>query len=174
MDFKKSLITSLSITLGLIAVILIAIIILANDSSKKAGEIGRAKAEINAKNRSLEILTVLQSDSQKAAAYLNQIDSLIITKAQLINSKKELNALAQENGVNLNLEFRDEPQPAENELRKTNVVLNINSQAGGLINFANFLKALEKSKYFLKFTNADLNAEGARLSGTLNGQIFSL
>ena len=174
MDFKKSLIISLSITLGLTAVMLIAIIILANDSSEKADQIGRAKIEINAKNRSLEILTILQSDSQKAAAYSNQIDSLLITKDQLINSKRELNALAQENGMNLNLEFRDESPPTENELRKTNVVLNINSQTGGLMNFANFLKALENSKYFLKFTNADLNTEGARLSGTLNGQIFSL
>ena len=174
MDFKKSLIISLSITLGLTAVLLIAIIILTNNSSKKAEEIGRAKIEINAKNRALEILTILQSDSQKAAVYSNQIDSLLITKDQLINSKRDLSALAQENGMNLNLEFRDESPPTENELRKTNVVLNINSQTGGLMNFVNFLKALESSKYFLKFTNADLNMEGGRLSGTLNGQIFSL
>jgi len=148
---------------------------LASDSGKKAEKIGQAKAEISRKNRGLELLTILQSESQKAASYSAELDSALITKEQLINSKKELTILAQANYINLNLEFRDETPPSENKARRTSMSLSLNSASGGFLSVANFLKAVENSKYAIQLTTMDLNFENSRaFNGNLNGQIFSL
>lgn len=152
-----------------------AVIFLANDSSGKAEQISRTKSEISRKNRGLELLTILQSESQKAASYSAQLDSALITKEQLINSKKELAELAQTNGINLNLEFREETPPSENTARRTSMSLSLNSASGGFLSVANFLKAVENSRYAVQLTSMDLNFENSRaFNGNLNGQIFSL
>jgi len=174
MNFRKYLITTISTILGFILIILAAVIFLANDSNKKAQQISQAKSEISRETRSLELLTILQSESQKAASYSALLDSALITKEQLINSKKELAALAQANGINLNLEFRDETPPAENKVRKTSMMISLNSASGDFLNVANFLKTLENSKYAVELTSIDLNFENSHaFNGNLNGQIFS-
>jgi len=174
MNFRKYLIITISTVLGIILIVLVAVIFLASDSSKKAQQISQAKLEISRKNRGLELLTILQSESQKAASYSAELDSALITKEQLINSKKELIALAQTNGINLNLEFRDETPSLENKARRTSMVLSLNGSSGGFVSIANFLKSIENSKYAVQLTSIDLNFENNRsFNGNLNGQIFS-
>jgi len=174
MNFQKYLIITSSIIFGFFIIASIAIIFLVKDSSKKAERINQIKLEISGKNRALELLTLLESDSQKAKNYSSQLDSILITKDQLISSKRDLIAIAQANGANMNLEFRDETAPTENEPRKTNIFLSLNGLSGGFPNVANLFQALENGKYFLRLTTIDLNSESGAINGNLSGQIFSL
>lgn len=172
MDHKKTIVFNLAATGVLIAVFSGVAIFLRQDIKNRSAEYVAAKNEINSHSEAIKSLAGLKTDAEEAKKYEQQIAAYLISKDQLINFSKDINQMAQQNKIGVNVSFREEIPPTESEPRRTSLSMSSEGEST-FFNFAKFLGFLENSKYSIKFLGLDASQEGAALKFNINSQVFS-
>lgn len=173
MDFWKSFAKKFSIDLIIFLVLIGGIFFVQADIQKRADKISAMKQEIGQKAESFKLLSNLSAQESMAKEYSLQMDAYLIGKDGLfLNFSKDISLLAQQNGINSQLAFKEEIPPTDMEARKTSFALSLSGQAN-LDNFNNFLVLVENSRYFIRLEGIDFNQSGNNLSASLSGKAFS-
>lgn len=174
MNFKKRLVILLSISLLVITALVAAIIFMGLDIGSRAKKLGFLRADLNFRTRAIESITDLRSDYEKSKPYAGEIKNILPTQDQLVNFSRDMNLIANQNQVDLNLSLKgggqlktEAPTLQKNDFGAT--------AQGPLNNLINFLKAIKISRYFTTMNSLDLSGRGeGTFSIIINGQVFSL
>ncbi len=172
MGYQKQILKLVAISLAIIVLISAALIILGRDITNKASDITETKKNIFNNSRSVELLTLLQSDAATSKRYLPQMENFLISKDQLLNFSKDLNLMAQQNNLPLNLTFKGETPLTGDNPRQTSISINSESPSN-MENLIKFLESVENSRYFVKFNSLDINQNNNRMRLNFDGQVFS-
>lgn len=172
MDPKKNFTRTVGIAAGTIVVLLGAIWYVKSEIDRKFLIVGQIRSELQAKEVSLSDLAKLQGDAEKAKSYGPQLDRLFTTKDQLLSFSADMSFLAKQSGFSGSPQFRDETAPPSTDLQKTNFSLTLEGTKD-FSDFATFLGAVEKSKYFVRLATLDVSHEGGVFRVTANGYVLS-
>lgn len=172
MDLKKYLLKNIGISAIIIAAITGAIFFVKNDINGKADRMERAKTEAKKTGQSSQELADLEVDYKKAKGYEDSINSYYINKDQILTFSKDMSAMAKQNKLSLNLVFGGETPLSDLFPRKTNIIATLEGEAT-MVNFMDFLKVAENSRYFFGFKNIEVDISGNRLRANISGQVMS-
>ncbi len=168
---KFLLVRKLAIIIFVAAILTTAIIYLQSDIQQRADKIHSFLARFAENSRDISQLADMESKAEQAKQYNQLMSRYFITKDNLLTFPGDINSLAQRNNLSANVSFGEEAA-SPGSLRRTNVNLSFSGNAQ-LKDLANFLSALEQSRYFVKIQRFDSIFQGASASGNFSGQIFS-
>lgn len=171
-NWKKRLILSIGLTLIIVAVFLGGIIFLRSDIRSRAEIINSLRQELNFRTNSLKSLATLKQDLEKTRPYIDLIETALSNKDALVNFPKDLSKLSKESNVELGFAFGNEIAATQNEPGATIFNLTLSGNYGNIINF---LKSLEKSRYFISLETIDLakTPQTQKFSALISGKVFS-
>lgn len=171
MEFRKLLIKTIGIYLAIAAGFLIILITLGFDINRRVNQIAEVKDKVNLWSTGSESLATLKRDSGQARLYMNDLQGALPSHDQLLKFYPDLNIIARQNKVNLELGLgREEPGEAGNAS-----ATNFSLQAQGLFdNLTEFLAMLRNSRYPINFSSLDLTqVEKSNYKMSINGKVFS-
>ncbi|MDI6717687.1 MAG: hypothetical protein QMD86_01370 [Patescibacteria group bacterium] len=172
MEYRKRIINAIIAGVAVICLMIAVVFVLGWDIKNKAEKAQTLRKQLQIQTESYELITILQADKEKSAKYLLRMDNFLINKDELINFPKEMNFLAKGNGFNQSISFGGETVPTGASSRKTGFGISLEGQ-GGLDSLMKYLNAVEQSRYFVNFSNIDVNLEGVKIKAVMNGEVSS-
>ena len=174
MNFRRRLIITIGIDLGIILILGAGLWFLAKDIVSRANSIAQTRNEINSWTQAVQSLAALKQDSLRARTYLPELDIVFPDRDQLINFSRDLSELGRRYKVNVNSSLGSEERSED----KTSVRFNFGAtMQGALENLADVLKELKNSRYSIGIKNLEIVREVRRPDGgfnmTINGQVFT-
>lgn len=170
MEFRKRLLMIIGIPLGIALILVIILLVLGSDITKRVNQIKQLRGELNSRLRLTESLVLLRKDSEQAQIYTPALENILVNRDQLVILPRDLSNLGKENNIGLSASLGQERPQAADGLRSVDVSMNAQGDFDDLINF---LKALENSRYSIKLTRLDFTRQEAIFKALLDGQVFS-
>ena len=172
MAFKKQLLISIGIPSAIGLILIVGIFYLASDIGDLGNKIYQTRKDINFGTQAEESLIPMRQDYEQAKMYFSEVGGILPNKNQLLGLSKDLNIMARQNQISLSLNIGQESSGGANQL--TEIGLSVSGQ-GTFEGLLNFLKTVENSRYFIKFSSLDLQkSDNNKASLNLNGKIISL
>ena len=172
MDYKRIIIKPVGISLASIALFTLVIFIVQADINRRSAEYIDKQSQITNNSESIKSFVSLQADSEKSKQYGPIVDNYFISRDQLINFPKDINAMAHQSSLDFTVNFGAETTLTKTDPRKTAIYLTSQVPAN-FTNFIGFLKYLENSYYIVNLNNLDASQEGNQFKVNLTGQVFS-
>ena len=172
MNPKRIFIRTLGIGVGISLVLIGGVWYVKADIDARSAAIIQSRANIQNREDSLDALTALQRESEKAKGYAAQIDALLTSKEQLLGFSSDIGLLVQQAGFSGSPKFKEETAPTAGDLQKTNFSLTLEGQKK-LSDLGAFLASVEKSNYFVRFTRIDTSRDDAILRVALEGYVIA-
>jgi len=169
-EFKNWLIKNSVIASAIILALLMLIIFLKIDIDKRVAEIKNKRLDLATRLYSLESLTLLRADAQKAETLRVTLENSLPSKDSIIGFVKNLEGIAKANNVGFGFAFESEVPGTETE--PTANLFTMHS-SGSYSNFLRFLKAMELGKYYINFNYLDLSQKGKDYEVQIKGRVFS-
>lgn len=170
MEFKNWFLKQISISLTVILLLAALLLLIGRDISLKTANIKQQRQDFSLRSQALNSLAFLRSEAERSKNILKAIQDLLPQSDQLINFPKSLEGLAKNNQLSFGFSFNSETPAEENKPAINAFTLNLSGQYN---NFLNFLKAVERSQYFVAFDFLDLNKKGADFEIIMKGRVFS-
>ncbi len=167
--FHKKVTVKLSISLGIIAVLVLGIIFFGFRVDSLSEKVITTRQELGERSRSLQSLASLRSDySTKGQSYLNVLYNVIPEKDELIDLSKNFQVIAQEGQLDYGFTFLGENPPIAENLGSVKFSLSL---GGSLNELLSFLKNLENFRYLISLENVSLN-RADRMRMNIRGDVF--
>lgn len=168
--FKKQLWIKIGVGSGLVlmAILLIQLIVINIESNSQ--KIARQRQELGLRILGTDSLATLKLDAEKAEPYQSILDNILPEKDRLINFGQDLITMAKKNKVAMEFAFGGEVKSADTEPGFINFSIKAD---GAYDDFIRFLREVEKSRFLVKFTAADVTRDsGQRFDILASGQVF--
>lgn len=171
MEFKKHLSIIIGIPLAICLILIISLFYFSSNITRLVDKIKQAQTSLYSKTEMAGSLALLRQDSEKVKYYSAELENILPDRDQLlIDFSNDLNIIAKQNQIDFNLILGQEILKTSAELG--GIDFTVISQ-GSFDNFLNFLEALKKNKYFIKFKSIDINRQDKIFKTSLSGQVFS-
>jgi len=170
MEFKQWLLKNGTVALAAIIFLITLLLLLGQDISSRTTAIKKQREELFLRSQALNSLAFLRSDAEKSERILVALKNLLPTNDQLINFPKSLEDLAKNNQLGFGFTFNSEESSTEKKPGINNFTLTL---SGTYNNFLNFLKTMERGKYFIGFDLIDLNKKDKDFHIIMRGKVFS-
>ena len=171
MEFRNWLIRNLSISGGVIALLIIAVLLAGNDLSRRADKIQNSRQELSVRLKSFNSLVALRANASEAAKITSVLQLALPAKDQLIGFSKVLEGYAKNNKLGFGFSFESETKAAEKIPATNSFTL---TSSGPYSQFIRFLRALEGGAYSVGFDSFDLNRRaGEDFDILIKGKVFS-
>jgi len=169
-SFKKKISIIISVSLGIVAVAVIALIITTIDLGKVSKEIQEKRLEAITQQRAVGALASLRADSKKATELFPRLEKAMTVRDELLTFRPEMQGLGTKNKAPLTITFGPETGRKEDEPGSIQFTIIAQGAYGNLIEL---IRDIEKSRYFTSLDNFDIvrqNEESLNL--TLTGKVF--
>ena len=170
MEFKKWLIKNISVTGGIILLLIIFILFLGNDISKRVGIISEKNSGMATRLYAMESLASLKIDAEKAGNLRGTLESFLPTKDQIIKFSKALENFTKNKKMDFGFAFESETPGAENSPGTNNFVI---TSGGSYSDFIELIKFIEQSGYFIGINYLELTGRSSGYGILIKGKIFS-
>ncbi len=140
------------------------------DSSRRVAAIENNKRELTFRSSASEALRVLKIGSEAVASERLFLDNILPPPDKIIDFPKDIQGLARINKVDPSFNFGEEV--AGSETAPGQIAFSIIVK-GGFNNLVNFIKALEQSRYLIRFDVYNLTVEDQNYQAMINGKVFS-
>lgn len=168
-NFKKRFSIKLMIAVGGVVAVFIATLVVGADITRRVTHIQEIKTGTAVKEKAATALTTLQDQSAKADPHLGFLHNILPLHDQLINFPRDLRAIAIRNNADLEVSFGTE-QSGDTE--KPGFATFQGSLRASLEDFRNFLRDVERSKYFVNFATFDISGDRGNYTIRLSGEVF--
>jgi len=168
-SFKFRLITTLSITLGVLLIIAIVVIYLGLDISAKADFVSDTQARLFARVVNISNLTKLKEQERTADAALFKLNNALPKRDSLFSVSRDLSDFARSRNLSFGSKFGEEVAPREDKPGFIRLDMNV---SGSYADLVAFIKDIEASSYFINLLNFDIVRQGAKFSAVINGEVF--
>jgi len=176
--WDKRLLKPLFIYGGIIIVVFVGILILANQIKKEGAAIKTLRTEYYTLLAESEIYSNLKKNSDILLPYSNQIKNLVPERTHLIDFTEALNQLAIKDNLELGLIFKDTTASEENKalfknIDEANFVITIKGQ---FKDFLQFLKDLRTFPYYVDLSTFNITNLSENISSNEKGpqELFSI
>lgn len=139
------------------------IIVLNYDINKRDQTITEIKQQLDLRDQTIALLSTSNNDFKKAEPLLASLQNILPSKDQLITFPSELQTIARGYGIDIGFTFGSEVGSSATEPGSIKFSMTL---AGEFPDIVDFLEALERHKYFIKFDSVDIRRT--------NNDIFSL
>jgi len=170
--FKKKLMINIIIAGSLIIVLMVLLILAAQDIKRRVAQIDSLRQELASRANALQSLATLKQDYEKAKPYSARLQTLLPTKDEVVNFPQNLNNIARTNKVELGFSFGAEKSASSGEPASIAFSLTSSSLYS---DFLNFLKAVEGSRYFIKWESIDISRaeeQTQKFSALVSGRVY--
>ncbi len=164
----KQLIVIISFAAAVALFSLTGLIYLGFDISGNVKKIESLRSDLAFNSRITQSLSQLKADLNSTQPYLNTLDKILSNRDQLIKFSGDVNALAARNAISVISSFSSESKNGDN---LASIDLNMTVE-GFYDNFINYLKALENSRYSVKFNVVDFYNNADRIKAQMTGKVF--
>lgn len=168
-NFRQQLLMKIAGGIGVIAVLVIGIALIGSAISAKADYIYSTRNELNARLNSINQLSQLKSVAAEVAPYVARLNQALPKKDALISMRQDLENIARQNNLSYGFKFVGEDAKIEEGLRSQKFQLSVQGQYQ---NIMNFIRAIERTTYFISLADIDLTASQGGYGSTMNGQVF--
>lgn len=168
-SFKFRLISSLSVTLGVLLVIVIVVVYLGFDILSKARFISDTQAELFARVVNISNLTKLKEQERSADAALFKLNNALPKRDALFSVSRDLGDFARSRNLSFGSKFGEEVAPKEGKPGFIRLDMNV---SGSYADLVAFIKDIEASSYFINPLNFDIVRQGTKFSAIINGEVF--
>lgn len=172
-DKQKSFRRELLFTIGVIPFgILIlgaGLYFLRQDIKDNVEKARNARQELLSRSTIGEKISLLKNQAEQAKLYSADLENILISRDQLANFSRDINALAKQNQIDLTSGFSGETGAGIDNLGSVGLTM---TAAGSLENIVNFLKAFNESRYSVKLNFLDFVSQNGKFKALFNGQIF--
>lgn len=170
-SFKKTLLIRIGVSALLIFALAVFIIILNININKRVRVIEQEKNDLAARNETINSLSDLQQEYEKAKPLFSQLTTALPTRDELINFPKELDAIAKRDKVDVGFSFGNEQPGTATESGFIKFTLSL---AGSFQNILAFLTDLEAHPYFIHIPSLDLTRRDKNTYALVTtGEIFT-
>jgi len=169
-DFKRSFLIDLGISLGIVAVILIANYFVFSDISSRVSRIQELRRDTAFRVRAIDSLVVLKDESRRAAEYYNVLFNILPDTDSLFDFRRRLIALASDFGVKFTFAFGNDSPGTDLTPGFAEFDANISGEEK---NFIPLLKKIEEGLYFIQFNSVDFDFANDKFNASMEGRIFS-
>ena len=152
--FKKKLLIRVSIAAGIVAVFALFIILLNADINKRLVRIKEYKTELAIRTQTLAILAELQQEAKRAEPLMQELQSALPSRDELISLPRELEKIAKRNKVDFGFVFGQENPAQGNQAGTVRFTMTL---AGTYQNLVLFLRELESSPYVVSIASIDVS-----------------
>jgi Tfp pilus assembly protein PilO len=168
--FKKTLLISLGIALGIIVILTISLFSLNSDINKRLAVIQQYKDDLALRSQTVLLLSELRKEAQRADELSQTISTALPTRDQLITFPREIEQLAIKNKVEFGFGFGSETAGSSSEPGFVKFTMTL---GGGLPDIVSFLKQLESSSYFISLGSVDISSRArGGYALTTGGQVY--
>ena len=164
----KQLIVIISFAAAVALFSLTGLIYLGFDISGNVKKIESLRSDLAFNSRITQSLSQLKADLNSTQPYLNTLDKILSNRDQLIKFSGDINALAARNAISVISSFSSESKNGDN---LASIDLNMTVE-GFYDNFINYLKALENSRYSVKFNVVDFYNNADSIKAQMTGKVF--
>lgn len=169
-DFKSWLFKNGGIALAAVLFFVIFLLLLGRDISSRTAMIKKQRQDLMLRSQAINSLVFLRSDRERSEKILNAVKDFLPASDQLISVPNTLENLAKSNQLGFGFAFNAEAPASESEPGINYFTL---TSSGAYNNFLNFLKAVEKGKYFFGFDLIELNKKDKDYQILIKGKVFS-
>lgn len=170
-DFRKSLYINIGIIAIVTAVFTGFFILLSLNIGHQTNIIDDIKSRRTNISQLSDNLSSLVKEWALAKDYDQQVESLVPSKDSLVTFSKNINAIAQKDGVSLSFSFGNETDPTS-----AGTLGSIGLSAvidGPVSNIVKFLTDLENKYYSLEINTLEMTSPSAAIASlSINGQLF--
>ncbi|MDP2629728.1 MAG: hypothetical protein Q8P45_03480 [Candidatus Harrisonbacteria bacterium] len=152
-SYKQRLTISLAGTAGILIAIVLAMIFVGVDISKRERKIHELRQSSAEQNRLIAALGDIQQDAEKASLLTPELQTQLPGRDDLISFPRELERLANEYDVELGFEFGTEGQSTP---EKAGFIKYRMAMAGSLEALNAFLQAFEDHSYYIEVDSVDV------------------
>ena len=164
----KQLIILISFAAAISLLSLAGLIYLNFDISRNVKKIEGLRNDLAFNSRITQSMSQLKADLNSTQPYLNTLDKILSNRDQLIKFSGDVNALASKNEISIISSFSSESRNSDSLAS-----IGLNMTAEGLHdNFVNYLKALENSRYSVKFNVVDFYNNAGKVKSQMTGKVF--
>ncbi len=169
--FYKNLAVEISIIIVTIVVLYGGVIFFKSKISSGANEIIKTRQDLTYRTESLQVYSLLKTQyDSKSKNYLIKLRNLVTTEDQLINLRREFQALAAKESVNANVAlFPNDETILPNGLGTIKFNLNLN---GDFNQIMNFIKSLDQFRYLVVIDGLSINQQGSSVQMMIQGQVY--
>ncbi|MBI3046323.1 MAG: hypothetical protein HYY86_02170 [Candidatus Harrisonbacteria bacterium] len=170
MEFRQWLLKNGGIALAVILFLAILLLLLGRDISSRTAMIGKQRQDLLLRSQAINSLALLRSEGEKSENIFKAVKDFLPTSDQLISFPNTLENLAKNNQLGFGFAFNAEVPASESEPGVNTFTL---TSSGAYNNFLNFLKAVEKGKYYAGFDFIELNKKDKDFQILMKGKVFS-
>jgi len=168
--FTPKVIINLSVLLGFLVFITMVLSFLGKEIKDKAQQIQDQRAEIESRINSISRLAELSAAAKEAEPALNELNSLLPKRDELVGFPRYISTLASESIVGEHFNFiGGEVAPTETEAGHGGFTLSI---TGSYASTLNFLEKLEKGRFVIRVTNLDIVSGSGSFKADIQGLVF--
>lgn len=164
----KQLIIIISFAAAFALFSLAGLIYLSFDISGNVKKIEGLRRDLAFNDRITQSLSHLKADLNSVQPYLDKLDKILSNRDQLIKFGSDANALAAQNAISIISNFSSE---SKNDGGLASIDLNMTAE-GSYGDFIDYLKALENSRYSVKFNVVDFYNNTDRIKSQMTGKVF--
>ncbi|MEK7193899.1 MAG: hypothetical protein AAB651_00910 [Patescibacteria group bacterium] len=168
-SFKKRLLLTIGVIPLGILILGAGLYFLGMDIKGNVKRVRNARQELLFRSKIGEKISVLKNQAEQAKLYSADLENILISRDQLANFSRDVNAIAKQNQIDLTSSFSGETPASADGLGSIGLTM---TAAGSLENIINFLKAFNESRYSIKLNFLDFVSQGEKFKALFNGQIF--
>lgn len=169
--FYKKLLIEIGITAGVVAVLGIFILFFSKNINSKTTEIEATRTELGNWVSSVQSLAFVRSEyTGKARDYINVLQSVLPTKDELIDLKKDFQFIAAGEDLNLRFSFIGEEQTGSEKLGAIGIQLGLDGQMSSVLNF---IKKLDSFKYLVSIDSINtMEKENGSIEANVRAKVY--
>src|SRR3989344_8290602 len=167
-SFKFRLVSTLSVALGAIVIIVIVVLYLGSDISRKADFISENQSKVLKASNDIGLLTKLKEQEKVADAAFFKLNNALPRRDALFSVSRDIGDMAKNRGLTFGSKFGEEVAPTKNKPGYIRVEMNT---SGSYADIVSFIRDIESSSYFINLTSFDIVRQGSTFSALLNGQV---
>lgn len=169
--FLRQLLKSNAAYAVIILVLIIFLFILRADINGRSGQIIQKKTDFAVRSQSVKSLSVLRSEYEKALPSFDFLENILPARDQAITFAKDLEGFAGKYRLEYGFTFGSEAKSTVSAPGSVDFRI---SMGGTYDNIINFLKNVDKSRYFIYFSSMDLSkAGGDSFTSVVTGSVFT-
>ena len=168
--FTPKVIINLSILFGFLIFITMVLSFLGKEIKDKAQQIQDQRTEIESRINSISRLAELSATAKEAEPALNELNSLLPQRVELVAFPRYIGTLASGSNVGEYFNFvGTDVDPTDTEAGHSSFTLSI---TGSYANILIFLEKLEKGRFVIRITNLDVVSGSDSFKADIQGFIF--
>ncbi len=168
-DFKKQLAIRISLTFGILLVLIGLIFYLASDIGNRSDSVFLKRSEVNSHSNEVRDLAKLRDSAKIAVPLMANLEKALPKRDSLFTLPRVFGDMASEEHLGFSFKFGDESKPSVQKPSQINFVMSLRGKYNDV---QNFIAKIETSPYFITFESLDMIKSGDTYSVSLGGEVF--